>query len=116
MRRFETHSIGLARGTAILFSDFDTGGPMWTGTGPRTVTHAVTFTDSFRSVPVVTVGIGMWDMASGVNIRADISAANVTAEGFDIVFKTWGDTRIARIRADWLAIGEARHSDDWELY
>ncbi len=89
---------------------------MWTGTGPRVVTHAVTFKDRFRSKPAVTVGIGMWDMASGANIRADISADNVTAEGFDIVFKTWGDTRIARIRADWMAIGETRSDDDWELY
>lgn len=106
----------MVQGTAILFSDFDSGGPMWTDTGPRSVKYAVAFKERFKSKPLVNVGIGMWDMASGANIRADISAANVTTDGFDIVFKTWGDTRIARIRADWIAIGEVAHSDDWELY
>lgn len=116
MKRIDTRTIGLAQGTEILFSDFDQGGPMWTGTGPRAITKAVTFKESFRAVPVVTVGIGMWDMASGANIRADITANNVRPDGFDIVFKTWGDTRIARIRADWVAIGAVGHEDDWELY
>ena len=48
-------------------------------------------------------------------MRADISAAKVTPEGFVIVFRTWGDTRVARVRADWLAIGEAIGDDDWEI-
>ena len=116
MQRIENRAIGLAQGTAILFSDFETGGAMWTGTGPRAVTHPVTFKEAFSGKPIVTVGIGMWDMDSGANIRADISAANITPLGFDIVFKTWGDTRIARIRADWTAIGETGHPDDWQLY
>jgi hypothetical protein len=45
----------------------------------------------------------------------DISADLVTAEGFEIVFRTWGDTRIARVRADWLAIGALPNDDDWEV-
>jgi hypothetical protein len=32
-----------------------------------------------------------------------------------IVFRTWGDTRVARVRADWLAIGEVRGEDDWQV-
>jgi hypothetical protein len=32
-----------------------------------------------------------------------------------IVFRTWGDTRVARVRADWLAIGALPHEDDWEI-
>jgi hypothetical protein len=39
----------------------------------------------------------------------------VTTEGFEIVFRTWGDTRIARIRADWMAIGAVRDEDEWDL-
>ena len=46
---------------------------------------------------------------------ADISAEMVNPEGFVIVFRTWGDTRVARIRADWLAIGEISSEDDWEI-
>ena len=30
------------------------------------------------------------------------------------MFSTWGDTRVARIRAEWLAIGPARHLDDFD--
>jgi hypothetical protein len=32
------------------------------------------------------------------------------------VFRTWGDSRVARIRADWMAIGEVSGEDDWEMY
>jgi len=39
-----------------------------------------------------------------------------TREGFEIVFRTWSDTRIARIRVAWQAIGEVPHEDDWQLY
>jgi len=39
----------------------------------------------------------------------------VTATGFEIVFRTWADTRIARIRADWIAIGPARDEEDWDV-
>ncbi|MFT7047363.1 MAG: hypothetical protein ACJAYH_002651, partial [Celeribacter sp.] len=26
-----------------------------------------------------------------------------------------GDTRVARVRADWMAIGPVRHADDWDV-
>lgn len=47
--------------------------------------------------------------------RADIQAVNITAEGFELQFSTWGDTRVARVRASWMAIGPLRHEDDWNL-
>ena len=37
-------------------------------------------------------------------------------EGFDIVFRTWNDTQVARIRVAWTAIGELPNEDDWALY
>jgi len=88
---------------------------MWTGSGPRQVRQTEEFKTQFKEPPVVTIGISMWDIDHKANSRADITAENVTATGFDIVFRTWGDTRVARIRADWLAIGEARDEDDWDL-
>ncbi len=57
----------------------------------------------------------MWDMDCATNPRMDISAEGATAEGFFLVFRTWGDTRVARVRADWIAIGEVRHDEDWDL-
>ena len=32
-----------------------------------------------------------------------------------MVFRTWGDTRVARIRADWTAIGAIIDEDNWVL-
>ncbi|MDI3336785.1 H-type lectin domain-containing protein [Defluviimonas aestuarii] len=115
MRRLRSHKVGVERGSSVLFSDFEEGGVMWTGNGPREHRHTVVFSEAFSSPPVVQVGISMWDMDQKTNLRADISADSVGPKGFEIVFRTWGDTRVARIRADWLAIGEVSDEDDWEV-
>ncbi|MBL4918932.1 H-type lectin domain-containing protein [Szabonella alba] len=115
MRRFRTNSFGIEQGSRVLFSDFIDDGVMWTGQGPRESRHIVQFREAFIDVPAVHVSIAMWDMDSGANGRADIAADKVTAKGFHLVFKTWGDTRVARIRADWMAIGPLRDTDEWEV-
>jgi len=107
--------LGVVQGSKILFADFANGGEMWSGTGPREARDAQTFQEPFAEVPAVLVGISMWDMDHKANSRADISAENITAQGFEIVFRTWGDTKIARIRADWTAIGAVRDDDDWDV-
>ena len=107
--------MGVDRGSIILFSDYEDGGVMWTGHGPREMRQAVPFAEPFTAAPVVQVSLSMWDMDQKTNQRADISADKIGAEGFEIVFKTWGDTRVARVRADWLAIGELRDEDDWDV-
>lgn len=109
------NGIGVLQGSRVLFSDFADGGEMWTGSGNRESRFHVSFKPPFREVPAVTVGISMWDMDRKTNFRADISSENVTAKGFHIVFRTWGDTRVARIRADWLAIGAVKDDDDWDV-
>lgn len=88
---------------------------MWTGSGPRDLRKTVEFTEKFHSVPVVHISLSMWDMDQKTNMRAQISAEDVTAEGFTILFQTWGDTRIARVRASWLVIGELSDEDDWDV-
>jgi len=107
--------IGIEQGSRILFSDFAHDGAMWSGSGPREVRQAQDFKESFLEPPVVMVGISMWDMDHQANSRVDISAENVTCRGFDIVFRTWADSRIARIRADWTAIGSTRDEEDWDV-
>jgi hypothetical protein len=114
MKRF-AGPIGVENGSTILFNDFAHDGAMWTGAGPREVRQLQTFQDPFLSVPAVTVGISMWDIDRKTNSRVDIAAENVSAQGFEIVFRTWGDTHIARIRADWMAIGQTRDDDDWDV-
>ncbi len=114
MKRF-SGLVGIEQGSRILFSDFVDDGAMWTGTGPREVRQTETFREAFAEPPAVMVGISMWDMDHKANSRVDISAENVTVNGFEIVFRTWADTRIARIRADWMAIGKARDEDEWDV-
>ncbi len=115
MRRLKGHLLGVDQGSAVLFSDFEDGGVMWTGQGPREMRKAMKFSEPYAEPPVVTLAMSMWDMDQKTNQRADISAEDITAKGFSIVFRTWGDTRVARVRADWLAIGELAHEDDWDV-
>jgi hypothetical protein len=108
-------AIGVEQGSRVLFNDFAHDGPMWVGEGPREVRLPQEFGNAFLAPPVVSIGISMWDMDRNTNSRADISAENVTTTGFEIVFRTWADTRVARIRADWMAIGPTRDDDDWDV-
>ncbi len=116
MKKFPAQSIGIDQGDDVLFSDYQDGGEMWTGSGPRERRHSLTFKEPFKSPPVVQCSLSMWDMDSSKNARADVAAENVTAAGFDVVFRTWGDTKVARARVLWMAIGEVEHVEDWSLY
>ncbi|QOL82556.1 H-type lectin domain-containing protein [Pseudooceanicola spongiae] len=115
MKKLSTHRIGVEQGDSTLFSDFQDGGEMWTGTGPRERRKRVAFSEAFAQPPSVQCSLSMWDMAQASNQRADISAESVTEKGFEIVFRTWGDTRVARARVAWMAIGELAHEDDWQV-
>ncbi len=115
MKRIASASIGIVQGSRVLFSDFADGGVMWTGQGDRESRHIITFKDPFTAPPIVMATIGMWDMDHKHNSRADIAAERVTATGFQLVFRTWGDTRVARVRADWTAMGPVKDDDDWEV-
>ncbi|SLN57253.1 H-type lectin domain protein [Pseudoruegeria aquimaris] len=115
MRKFNTHTLGIAQGSIVLFSDYQHDGVMWTGKGAREFRHVVTFDEPFLAPPMVQVGISMFDFDRETNQRADISAELITREGFAIVFRTWNDTRVARIRADWTAFGEVHSEDDWVI-
>lgn len=88
---------------------------MWTGEGARERRKAVRFREAFRSPPAVQVSISLWDMDTSAAVRAHLLAENVTCEGFEIVFRTWADSRVARIRAAWMAIGELPFGDDWDV-
>ncbi|WP_417243430.1 H-type lectin domain-containing protein [Celeribacter sp.] len=115
MKRIETHQMGIEQGSILLFSDFQDDGEMWTGTGPRDIRRVVEFDEHFTHAPSVQVSLSMLDIDQATNHRVDISAEMVTEDSFVIVFRTWGDTRVARVRADWMAIGAVRHEDDWDL-
>lgn len=116
MQRLTSNNIGITQGSRVLFSDFIDDGPMWTGTGPREHRFEVEFDERYASVPNVMVSISMWDSDHKSNQRMDLSSENVSETGFELVFRTWGDTRVARLRANWMVIGPLPNEDDWELY
>lgn len=116
MQRLTTNNIGITQGSRVLFSDFVDDGPMWTGSGPREHRFEIAFEERFASIPNVHVALSMWDISSDQNQRMDIAAENISEAGFDLVFRTWGDSRVARVRANWMVIGPLPNEDDWELY
>ncbi len=115
MKRIDGRRLGIAQGSVMMFSDFADDGPMWTGAGPREVRCPVRFPEAYAEAPAVIVGVSLWDLDRETNMRADLVAERVTPAGFDLVFRTWGDTRVARIRADWTALGPLIDDDLWEL-
>jgi len=115
MIRIRNQNLGIDQGDVVLFSDFDAGGPMWAETGPREARQNVSFNETFRSVPAVSLSLSMWDINSSENSRGDLTVEQVTTQGFVLVFKTWGDTKVARMRAAWTAMGELGYADDWDV-
>ena len=116
MKRLENHLIGVDQGDTVVFSEFEEGGEMWTGSGPRERRHTVTFSAAFKSAPSVQLSVSLWDADTASALRAEVVAVRVTSDQFDIVFRTWSDSRFARVRVAWTAIGALPHEDDWKLY
>lgn len=108
--------VGIDHGDVVLFSDFEDDGAMWRGEGPRKSRASVTFSQPYLNAPHVQVSISMWDISNSSNTRADVQAEDITKEGFDIVFRTWADTQVARVRVAWTAFGELPNDDGWDLY
>lgn len=115
MQKIGLNKIGVAQGQTVLFSDFEHDGAMWTGEGPRETRVHVLFDEPFAQPPAVHAGLSMWDISNASNTRADVSCEEITTEGFAILFRTWGDTRVARARVGWIAIGAVRDEDDWDV-
>ena len=115
MKKLYSSVTGVDQGSVLLFSDFEDDGEMWSGQGDRERWMPVLFSESFKSVPTVFITLELLDLHSGANHRTVTVAENITEAGFDAVLRTWGDTRIARARAAWMAIGEARGDDDWDV-
>ncbi|MEO1678451.1 MAG: H-type lectin domain-containing protein [Pseudomonadota bacterium] len=115
MLKIGGNALGVERGSVLVFSDVEDGGIMWTGEGPRLARRPVEFSQPFLAPPVVLVTLEMWDIDQTSNQRADITADEIAVDRFDVVFKTWGDTRVARVRVGWLAIGQLADPDIWKL-
>lgn len=113
MLRIQSHLLGIDQSSTILFSDFQHNGEMWTGQGDREFRKEISFSEPFAAPPKVQLNAAMWDFDHETNQRGDLLAEEITETGFVLVFKTWGDTRVARLRASWTAFGPLRSDDDW---
>jgi hypothetical protein len=116
MKRMNGNTVGVESGETVLFSDFEDGGEMWTGTGQRERRRRIAFSESYKEPPTVQASLALWDVDNATVMRADLRSENVTEDGFDLVFRTWGDTRIARVRIAWMAIGPLVQDEDWDVY
>ena len=117
MKKIRAHLVGIDQGEVVLFNDFVNDGVMWVGEGDRELRREVKFSESFAEAPSVSAWISLWDISNGSNARADISAEDIHADGFTLVFNTWSDTKIARLRVAWRAIGACRGDSDeyWDV-
>lgn len=115
MKKLKSHTVGVDSGDVIMFSDYEDGGEMWTGRGQRERRRHMKFSEAFHAPPTVQLSPSLWDLDASTVMRADFSAEAVTEKGFDIVFRTWGDTRVARMRIAWMAIGALKEEDDWDV-
>lgn len=115
MKKLYSSVTGIDRGTVPMFSDFEDNGDMWAGDGEREKRVSVVFSEAFKSPPAVFVTLEMLDLHTETNYRVMTVAEKITDIGFDLVFKTWADTRIARANCAWMAIGEVASDDDWDI-
>lgn len=99
--------VQIITGAGELFNHVATNGPMWYEEGDREVRFKIIFTDSFQKIPHITLGVTGMDSSKAQNLRFSLMAESVTLEGFDIVMKTWSDTKIARASVNWSALGQA---------
>ena len=93
--------------TGEIFNHVDMNEPMWSGEGDRVVHISVSFAAPFQKPPHVTVGLSGIDASRAQNLRFNLTAENITRDGFVLSFVTWDDTKIARASASWSAIGSA---------
>lgn len=115
MKKLRSSIVGVDSGDEILFQDFEDGGEMWTGRGQRERRRRIKFAEQYLDAPTVQLSISLWDMDAGSVLRADVTVEAVTQSGFDMVFRTWGDTKVARVRIAWMAIGELPDDDRWDV-
>lgn len=115
VKTIKGRNLGIDQGDVQLFSDFENGGDMWTGSGPRERRERVTFSETFAEPPVVQVAVSLWDVSNGANLRTDIGAENIDTGGFDLVFRTWQDSQVARVRLNWVAFGALSDEEIWDV-
>jgi len=76
-----------------------------TGSEERTYKVSVKFDSPFRFPPQVSLSISGQDSDADKNTRVQVTANNITVDGFELTYRTWFDTRVYSVWASWTAIG-----------
>ncbi len=76
-----------------------------TGEGLREFLWPITFEFPFGAPPVVQLSLSGFDLDQRDSSRISIAPANIGPQGFDLVIRTWENSRVYRVEASWIAIG-----------
>ncbi len=90
----------LAHGNFEVVND----GQLKSGSGDRRMVEHISFDTPLDHVPTVYTSIAGINTDSDFNSRAQVFPENVTTEGFDLVFRTWGPSNLLFVSANWIAI------------
>lgn len=72
---------------------------------PRVFRSPVFFNQSFRTGPVVHLGVAGFDVSNHDAARLKVRAENISIEGFEVVLETWLNSKIWSVDVSWLAVG-----------
>jgi hypothetical protein len=71
----------------------------------RRFVSRIVFERPFAGAPVVHLGLTGFDISNHDAARLEVSVANITSEGFDVVAETWLGTQIWSFSVSWFALG-----------
>ncbi|WEF22923.1 hypothetical protein [Paracoccus sp. S3-43] len=115
MKPFNHHAIGLCQGASLLFSAFENHDPMWSGEGPRAIRQTGFFDEAFAAPPAVHARRSPRRRHVGHRPQRQPKGRYPGGQDHPVRlrhrFPDLGDTRVARIRAEWLALGALPHKD-----
>ena len=70
------------------------------------VTH-ILFDAPFSNTPIVHIGLSGFDIDQRDSARISVQATAITSTGFDMRIKSWQNTRVYKVEASWIAMGQA---------
>ena len=65
----------------------------------------ISFEQTFRTVPIVHLGLVGFDVSNEDSARLKVIPENINTGGFDVVVETWLNSRIWSVEISWLAVG-----------
>lgn len=97
----------LQSGTVVNGSYQDTTWKLSQGpVAERVFTRTVAFESKFATPPKVVIGLSGLDVDGTKNTRVQVTAKNITDSGFEVEYKTWFDTVLYTVWANWVAYGD----------